>query len=195
MKYRVKGFSVVNEAEDVFLELPCFLHDAANVGHLISGSSASSKPSLYIWKFWVHVLLKPSLKDSEHNLASMWNECNYRVVWTFLVLPFFGTGMKTDFFQSHGHCWNFQICWLKSTRQTFVNKVKSQLFNMLSRFVIAFLPRSKCFFFHFMAAVTTWGDSGAKENKVCHCFHCFLIYLPWSDGTRCHDLSFLNLEF
>ena len=149
MKYRVKGFSVVNEAEDVFLELPCFLHDAANVGHLISGSSASSKPSLYIWKFWVHVLLKPSLKDSEHNLASMWNECNYRVVWTFLVLPFFGTGMKTDFFQSHGHCWNFQICWLKSTRQTFVNKVKSQLFNMLSRFVIAFLPRSKCFFFSF----------------------------------------------
>ena len=72
MKYRVKGFSVVNEAEvDVFLDIPCFLHDAANVGHLISGSSASSKTSLYMWNFSVHILLKPSLKDFEHNLASM----------------------------------------------------------------------------------------------------------------------------
>ena len=63
---------MVNEAEvDVFLQLPCFLHDPANVGNLISGSSASSKPSLYIWKFSVHILLKPSLQDLEHNLASM----------------------------------------------------------------------------------------------------------------------------
>ena len=67
-----KGFNMVNEAEvDVFLQLPCFLHDPANVGNLISGSSASSKPSLYIWKFSVHILLKPSLQDLEHNLASM----------------------------------------------------------------------------------------------------------------------------
>ena len=56
---------------DVFLELLCFLHDLANVGSLISGPSAFSKPSLYLWKFSVHVLLKPSLKDFEHNLASM----------------------------------------------------------------------------------------------------------------------------
>ena len=52
--HTVKGFSVVNEAEvDVFLELPCFLHDPANVGSLISCSSASLKPSLYIWKFLI----------------------------------------------------------------------------------------------------------------------------------------------
>ena len=70
--HKVKGFSVVNEAEvDVFLEFPCFLHDPMNVGNLISGSSASSKPSLYIWKFSVHILLKFSLKYFEHNLASM----------------------------------------------------------------------------------------------------------------------------
>ena len=56
---------------DVFLELPYFLHDSVSVDNLISGSSASSKPSLYIWKFLFHVLLKPSLKDFEHNLASM----------------------------------------------------------------------------------------------------------------------------
>ena len=73
----VKGFSVVNKAEvDVFMEFPCFLHDPMNVGNLISGSSASLKPSLYIWKFLVHVLLKPSLTDFEHYLL----ECEMSVI-------------------------------------------------------------------------------------------------------------------
>ena len=67
------------------------------------------------------------------------------------------------------------------------------LFNILSMLVIAFLPRNKCL--NFMAAVTICSDSGAQENKVCLCFHCFPIYLPLCDGTRCHDLSFLNVEF
>ena len=72
-----KSFSVVNEAEvDVFLTLPCFVHDPANVGNLISGSSASSKPSLYTWEVLVHVLLKPSLKNFEQYFASLWSECN-----------------------------------------------------------------------------------------------------------------------
>ena len=62
------------------------------------------------------------------------------------------------------------------TRQIFVSKVTSLLFNMLSRFVIAFLPRSKRLL-NFMAAVTICSDFGAQENKVCHCFHCFPIYL------------------
>ena len=67
--HTVKGFSVVNEAEvDVFLESLCFLYDPAGVGNLISGSFAFSKPSSYIWKFSVQILLKPSLKDFEHNL-------------------------------------------------------------------------------------------------------------------------------
>ena len=80
------------------------------------------------------------------------------------------------------------------TRWTFVGKVMSLLFNMLSRLVITSLPRSK-HLLNFMAAVTICSDFGAQENKVCHCFHCFPIYLPWSDGTRCHDLSFWNVEF
>ena len=68
----VKGFSVVNETEvDVFLEFLCFFYDSVDVGNLISGSSAFSKSSLYIWNFSVHILLKPSLKDFEHNLTSM----------------------------------------------------------------------------------------------------------------------------
>ena len=70
--HTVKGFHVVNEAKvDVFLEFTCFLYDPMYVGNLISGSSASFKPSLYIKKFLVYILLKPSFKDFEHNLASM----------------------------------------------------------------------------------------------------------------------------
>ena len=89
------------------------------------------------------------------------------------------------------------------TIQTIVGKVMSLLFNMLSKFVIAFLPRSKRLLFSFkeqasfnnVAAVTICSNFEAPKNKVCHCFHCFPIYLPWSDGTICHDLSFLNVEF
>ena len=62
---------MVSEAEvDVFLEFPCFLHNPVNVGNLISGFSAFSKSSLYIWKFLVHILLKPGLKDYDHNLTA-----------------------------------------------------------------------------------------------------------------------------
>ena len=69
--HTVKGFSIISEAEiDVFLEFPYFLYDPVHVVNLIFGSSAFSKPNLSIWKFLVHVLLKPSLKDFEHNLAS-----------------------------------------------------------------------------------------------------------------------------
>ena len=69
--HTVKGLSVVNEAEvDVFLELSCFLDDPADVGNLISGSSAFSKTSLNIWKFMVHVLLKPGLENFEHKMMS-----------------------------------------------------------------------------------------------------------------------------
>ena len=70
--HTVKGFGIVKKAEiDVFLKLSCFFDDPADVGNLISGSSASSKPSLNIWKFTVHVLLKPGLEDFEHYFASM----------------------------------------------------------------------------------------------------------------------------
>ena len=81
-----KGFSIVNEA-DVFLEFPCFLY-LTDVGNLISRSSAFSKSSLNMWKFLVHILLKPILKDSEHYFSSMWNECNCMVVWTFFSIAF-----------------------------------------------------------------------------------------------------------
>ena len=71
--------NLVNKV-DVFLEFPCFLYNLRNVDNLISGSSAFSKSSLYIWKFLVHILMKSNLRDSEHYLASMLNECNCMVV-------------------------------------------------------------------------------------------------------------------
>ena len=80
------------------------------------------------------------------------------------------------------------------TRWTFVGKVMFLLLNMLSRLVITFLPRSK-------RLLISWLQSPSavilapKTNKVSHCFHCFPLYFPWSDGTRCHDLCFLNVEF
>ena len=72
MIHTVKGFGIVNRAEvDVFLEVSYFLDVPLDVGNLISGSSALLKSSLYIWKFLVHLLLKSSLKDFEHNFAGM----------------------------------------------------------------------------------------------------------------------------
>ena len=79
------------------------------------------------------------------------------------------------------------------TRRTFVGKVMSLLLSILSRLVITFLPRSKRLLISWLQ-LTICSDFGAQKNKVCHCFHCFPIYLPWSDGTGCHDLRFLNVE-
>ena len=70
--HTVKGFGIVNKAEiDVFLELSCFFHDPADVGNLISASSAFPKTSLSIWKFMVHVLLRPGLENFEHYFTSV----------------------------------------------------------------------------------------------------------------------------
>ena len=87
--YTVKGFGVINKAEvDVFLEFSCFFDDPTDVGNLISGSSAFSKSSLNLWNFMVHILLKSGLQNFEHNLASMWDECNCAVVWTLVGIAF-----------------------------------------------------------------------------------------------------------
>ena len=91
---------------------------------------------------------------------------------------------------SHIHTWPPEKT-IALTRWTLISKVMSLLLNMLSRLVITFLLRSV---FNFMAAVTICSDFGAQKNKVWHCFHSFPIYFPWSDGTRCHDLRFLNVE-
>ena len=101
--HTVKGFGVVNKAEvNVSVELSCFFDTPTDVGNLISGSSAFSKTSLNIWKFTVHILLKPVLENFEHYFTSMWDECNCAVVWTF-----FGIAFLWDWNEN----WPFQVLW------------------------------------------------------------------------------------
>ena len=87
--HTVKGFGIVNKAEiDVFLELSCFFDDPADVANLISGSSVFFKTSLNIWKFMVHLFLKPGLENFEHYFTSVWDEWNSAVVWSFFDAAF-----------------------------------------------------------------------------------------------------------
>ena len=99
----VKGFGVVSKAEvDVSLVLSCFFDNPTDVGNLISGSSSFSKPSLNIWKFLVHVMLKTSLEDFERNLTGMGDECNCPVAWTLLSTALLG---------NWGEDWPFPLLW------------------------------------------------------------------------------------
>jgi len=110
--HTVKGFGIVNKAEvDAFLELSRFFDDLMDVGNLISGSSAFSKSSLNIWKFSVHVLLKPCSENFEHYFTSVWDKCNCAVVWAFFGIAFLWDWNETGLFQSCGHCWVFHMCW------------------------------------------------------------------------------------
>ena len=103
MIHTVKGFGIVNKTEvDFFLELFGFFDDPTDVGNLISGFSAFSKSSLNIWKFMVHVLLKPGLENFEHYFASMWDKCNCAVVWAF-----FGIAFLWDWNEN----WPFPVLW------------------------------------------------------------------------------------
>ena len=87
--HTVKVFGIVNKAKiDVYLELSCFFDDPADVGIFISGSSAFSKSILNIWKFMVHILLKPGLENFEHYFTSVWDERNCAIVWAFLGIAF-----------------------------------------------------------------------------------------------------------
>ena len=97
----VKSFGALNKAE-VLLEFPCFFYDPADVGNLISSSSVFSKTSLNIWKFRVHVLLKPGLENFENSFASMWDESNWAVVWAFLGIAFLWDWNEN---------WSFPVMW------------------------------------------------------------------------------------
>ena len=110
--HTVKDFHTVNEADiDVFLEFPYFFHELMNADNLISASSTYLKLSLYICRFSVHIIPKPSLKDFEHNLVSMWNKHNCMVAWTFFSTALFGDWNENWPLPVLCHCWAFQICW------------------------------------------------------------------------------------
>ena len=106
--HTVKNFGIVNKAEvNVFLELSCFFDDPVDIGNLISDPSAFSKSSLNIWKFLVHVL-KLCLQKFVHYFASVWDECNCAVAWTFFGIAFL-CNWKSYLFHSCVYCWLFQI--------------------------------------------------------------------------------------
>ena len=111
--HTVKSFGLVNEAEvDVFLEPSCFFNDPTDVSNLISGSSTFFKPSLTIWKFSVHILLKPGLDNFEHYFARVWDECNRVVVWTFFGIAFLWDWNENGPFSVLLATTEvFQICW------------------------------------------------------------------------------------
>ena len=94
-----------------FLEFSCFFYDPVDADNLISGSSAFSISTLYLWKFSVHTLLKPTLKDFEQYLVRLWNELNCVIIWIFFGIAFLEIEMKTSLVQSCSHCSVFQICW------------------------------------------------------------------------------------
>ena len=101
--HTVKGFGIVSKAEvDVFLGHSWFFDDPADIGNLISGSSAFSKSSLNIWKFKVHVLLEPDLEKFAHYFASMWDECNCAVLWAFFGIVFL---------RNWNENWPFPVLW------------------------------------------------------------------------------------
>ena len=112
MIHTVKGFGIVNKAEvDVFLELSCFFNDPADIGNLISGSSAFSKSSLNIWMFMVHLLLKAGLENFEHYFASVYDECNCVVVWAFFGIAFLWDWNENWPLPVLWPLLSFHICW------------------------------------------------------------------------------------
>ena len=148
-------------------------HQVAKV-FSFSISPSNERPGLITFRMdWLDLLavqgtLKSLLQHHSSKASILWHSAFFTVQ---LLHPYMTNG-KT----------------IALTRRTFFGKVMSLLLNMLSRLVITFLPRSK----NLLISWLQWFWS--PQNKVWHCFHCFLICLPWSDGARCHDPSFLNVE-
>ena len=129
----------------------------------------------FLWNWLVWSSCSP--RDSQESSPTLWFKTSILQCSAFFMVQFSLAYMTTGKM-------------ITLTRWTFVRKVMSLLFNMLSWLIIALLPRTKCL--NFRAAVTICSDFGAQENKVCQCFHCFPICLSWSDGTGCRDLLFFE---
>ena len=145
----------------------------------LSISSSNEQPGLVSFRMdWLDLLaVQGTLKSllQHHSSKASILQCS-AFITVQLSYPYMTTG-KT----------------IALTRWTFVVKVISLLLNMLSRLVITFLPRNKCLLISWLQSPSAVILEPPK-NKVWHCFPCFPIYFPWSDGTRCHDFSFLNVE-
>ena len=110
--HTVKGFGLVNEAEEDVFFWNCLAFSMIQwiLAIWSLGSSVFLKCNLNIWKYSVHILLKPDLENFEHYFASMWDECKCAVIWTFFDIVFLWDWNENDLFQSCSHWWVFQIC-------------------------------------------------------------------------------------
>jgi len=132
---------------------------------------------------WFPLWLTNLISLLSKGLSRLFSSTTFEGINSLVLSLFYGPVLTSI----HDHWKNHSFNWTD-----LVSKVMSLLFIMMSWFAIAFLPTSK---FLFIAAVAVHSDFGAQENKVCHCFHCFPIYLPWNDGTRWHELLFWMLSF
>ena len=184
-----------------------WVSDAIQPSHSMSPPSAalnlssirffSSESPLHIrwpkyWSFSFSINIQGWFPLGLISLISLLSKELSRVFSSTMVLKHWFFGIQPSLW-SKSHLYMMAGKSIALTMWTFVSKVMFLPCNMLSMFVTAFLPRSK--HLNFMAIVTIHSDFGTQEKKICHYFHCFPIYLPWNDGTRCHDLSFLNVEF
>ena len=169
----------------------------------------SQRQGLFQWVSSSHQVAKVLEFQLQHQ-SFQWTPRTdfFRMDWLDLLA---GQGTLKSLFQHHSSKASILLCsaffifqlshpymttgkTIGLTRLNFVDKVMSLLFNKLSRLVITFLPRSKCFLISWLQSPYAVVLEPPHQNKIWHCFHRFPIYFPWNDGTRCHDLHFLNVE-
>ena len=152
----------------------------------VSGASASASVLLMNIQGWFPLGLTGLISLKSNGLFKSSPALQFRSINSSLLSLLYGPILTSihDYWKNHSFDYA-DLCW-----QSYI----SAFFNILSRFVIAYLPRSK----HLLIWVTICSDFGDQENEIYHSFHFFCIYLPWSDGTGCHDLVlllFFNAEF
>ena len=217
MDCSMPGFPVLHHLMELAQTHVHWVSDAIQPSHPLSSPSLpafnlSQHQSLFQWVSSSHQVTKALELQLQHQSFQWYSGLiTFRMDWLDLLAV---QGTLKSLLQHHSS--KASILWcsaffmvqllhpymttgktLALTRQTFVDKVMSLLFNMLSRFVIPFLPRRKCLLISWLQSwnlISICSDFWAQENKICYCFHCFPIYLPWSDGTRWHDLSFPNVK-
>ena len=155
--HTVKCFGILNKAEvDVLLELFCFFDVPTDVGNLISGSFDFLKSFLTIWKITVYVLLKPGLENFAYYFASVWDECNYTLVWTFFGIAFFGLEWKL-IFSSPVATGEFAVC-------SAVAKLSKLYIHLLAGFRLYFEDRTNRIW-HIILGI--WVKRGSQDWLQC----------------------------
>ena len=153
-------------------------------GRQSTGTSASASVLPVNIQGWFLLGLTGFISLQSKELSGVFSSTTVQKHQFFSFQPFHSSSLT-----SVHDCWKTHSL----TIWTFVGKVMCLLFNTLSRFVMGFLPRNKWLLISYLQSPSAMILEPKK--RVCHCFHCFPIYLPWSHRARCHDLLFLNVEF